>query len=112
MRLPGESSPFTGALVATSGKEVELECVAKGGNPPPGLQWYIAGKRWEGSTEEINQEMGETVSVVKFPVRQLDDKKEIRCEVIHEALDNGLTVSTSLDVQCKYFFFHLPMIHM
>ena len=88
--------------MATSGKEVELECVAKGGNPPPGLSWYIAGKRWEGSTEEINQETGETVSVVKFPVRQFDDKKEIRCEVVHEALDNGLTVTTNLDVQCKY----------
>jgi len=99
LRVPGDSSPFTGPLVATSGTEVEVECHATGGNPPPGLQWYLGGKRWEGSTEEINQETGATVSIVKFPVSRHDDKKEIRCEVVHEALTNILEVATNLDVQ-------------
>ena len=87
--------------MATSGSEVSVECVAKGGNPPPGLQWYLAGQRWEGSTEAINQEAGVTVSIVSFPVEKLDHKKEIRCEVVHEALKDSLEVATSLDVQCK-----------
>lgn len=87
--------------MATSGSEVEVECVASGGNPPPGLQWYVGGERWEGTTEAINQETGVTVSIVSFPVDQADHKKEIRCEVVHEALKDSLEVATSLDVQCK-----------
>ena len=103
LKLPGDSSPFTGPLVATSGSEVEVECSAQGGNPPPGLQWYLAGQRWEGSTEAINQETGVTVSTVSLPVEKLDHKKEIRCEVVHEALRENLDITTHLDVQCKYF---------
>ena len=87
--------------MATSGSEVEVECVASGGNPPPGLQWYVGGERWEGTTEAINQETGVTVSIVSFPVEQADHKKEIRCEVVHEALRDRLEVETDLDVQCK-----------
>ena len=87
--------------MATSGSEVEVECVASGGNPPPGLQWYVGGERWEGTTEAINQETGVTVSIVSFPVDQADHKKEIRCEVVHEALKESLEVATDLDVQCK-----------
>ena len=87
--------------MATSGSEVEVECVASGGNPPPGLQWYVGGERWEGTTEAINQETGVTVSIVSLPVDQADHKKEIRCEVVHEALKESLEVATDLDVQCK-----------
>ena len=81
--------------------------MARGGNPPPGLQWYVGGERWEGTTEAINQETGVTVSIVSFPVDQADHKKEIRCEVVHEALTNILEVATNLDVQCKYSHYHL-----
>ena len=87
--------------MATSGSEVEVECVARGGNPPPGLQWYVGGERWEGTTEAINQEAGVTVSIVSFPVEKVDHKKEIRCEVVHEALREDLQVSSHLEVQCK-----------
>ena len=87
--------------MATSGSEVEVECVANGGNPPPGLQWYIGGRRWEGNTEEINQETGVTVSRVKFPVTRGDDKKEVRCEVVHEALTDILEEKTNLEIHCK-----------
>ena len=75
--------------------------MARGGNPPPGLQWYVGGERWEGSTEAINQETGVTVSIVSFPVSQADHKKEIRCEVVHEALKDSLEAVAELDVQCK-----------
>lgn len=106
LRVPGESSPFTGPLVATSGSEVEVECVANGGNPPPGLQWYIGGRRWEGNTEEINQETGVTVSRVRLPVTRGDDKKEVRCEVVHEALTDILEEKTILEIH------YLPQVSM
>ena len=105
MRLPGDSSPFSGSLVATSGSEVEVECAAPGGNPPPGLQWYIGGKRWETEgdrrTEELDLRSGLTVSSLTLPVSRADNGKEIRCEVIHEALTTILEVSTALDIQCE-----------
>ena len=41
------------------------------------------------------------MSIVSFPVDQADHKKEIRCEVVHEALKDSLEVASSLDVQCK-----------
>ena len=87
--------------MATSGSEVEVECVANGGNPPPGLQWYIGGRRWEGNTEEINQEAGVTVSRVRLPVTRGDDKKEVRCEVVHEALTDILEEKKILEIHCK-----------
>ena len=80
---------------------MDIECVSAGGNPAPGLQWYLGGQRWEGSTEEVNQETGITVSMVKIPVTKMDHMKQIRCEVIHEALTHQLEAETSLNVQCK-----------
>ena len=106
MRLPGDSSPFSGSLEATSGSQVELECAVTGGNPPPGLQWYLGGQRWEEGDrviENVDQVTGITVSTVRLPVSRLDNDKEIRCEVIHEALTTILEVSTKLDIQCKYY---------
>ena len=90
--------------MATSGSEVEVECAAPGGNPPPGLQWYIGGKRWEEGdrrTEELDLRSGLTVSSLTLPVSRADNGKEIRCEVIHEALTTILEVSTALDIQCE-----------
>ena len=77
-----------------------------GGNPPPGLQWYLGGQRWEGGDrviENVDQVTGLTVSTVRLPVSRLDNDKEIRCEVIHEALTTILEVSTKLDIQCEYY---------
>lgn len=75
--------------------------MANGGNPPPGLQWYIGGQRWDGNTEEINEETGVTVSRVKLPVTRGDDEKEVKCEVVHEALTEYLEEKAALDVHCK-----------
>ena len=77
-----------------------------GGNPPPGLQWYLGGQRWEEGDrviENVDQVTGLTVSTVRLPVSRLDNDKEIRCEVIHEALTTILEVSTKLDIQCEYY---------
>jgi len=47
----------------------------------------------------VDQVTGLTVSTVRLPVSRLDNDKEIRCEVIHEALTTILEVSTKLDIQ-------------
>ena len=106
LRVPGDLSALTGASVAaTSGTEVDLECVATGGNPAPALQWYLGGERLETgetvATEVINDVTGETVSSVKIPVNKHQHGQEVRCEVIHEALVTPLETKSSLDIQCK-----------
>ena len=67
---------------------------------------YLGGQRWEEGDrviENVDQVTGITVSTVRLPVSRLDNDKEIRCEVIHEALTTILEVSTKLDIQCKYY---------
>ena len=90
--------------MATSGAGVEVECAVSGGNPPPGVQWYLRGQRWEEGDrviEQLDQTSGLTVSSVRLPVSRLDNGKEVRCEVIHEALTTIMEVSTTLDIQCE-----------
>ena len=80
-----------------------VECRSKGGNPPPALHWFIGGKRWRGDADEITEQDGvSTVSRVNVPVTKADNGKEVRCEVVHEALSSLLDTRTQLDVQCKY----------
>ena len=88
--------------MATSGAEVEVECAAEAGNPPPGLRWWLGGERWEaGVTTAEDLEDGTTVSRVRIPVSQADHGKAVRCEVVHEALTRSLEAETSLDIQCE-----------
>ena len=42
-----------------------------------------------------------TVSRVKLPVTRGDDKKEVRCKVVHEALTDILEEKTNLEIHCK-----------
>lgn len=95
--VPGEASVLRGPLVATSGQDLEVDCVAVGGNPAPRLLWYLGERRLEGRVEQ--EQDGRTLSRLRLPVSREDDGRVLKCEARHDALVGQLSTEAALTIQ-------------
>lgn len=99
LQKPDESSQLQAPLTGIAGKEVALQCIVVGGNPPPKLHWYVGETEVQGGLESENQEESSVTSTLYIPVKKEDQQKVVRCVVEHEALQTEMEAATKLDVQ-------------
>jgi len=99
LQNPEEASQLQAPLTGIAGKDVGVECIVKGGNPPPKLRWYLDSTEIDGGLESENQEEQTVTSIIHIPVRKEDQQKIIRCAVEHEALQTEMEAATELDIQ-------------
>jgi len=93
-----------GAISAPEGSEESLDCVAKGGNPPPKLKWYL-GEREMAEAQSGQNAAGDFVSTIHLSMTRGEHGKSVRCEAKHPALTKMVDVKSFLDIQCKYIFY-------
>ena len=95
-------------ITASAGDDLEMECIATGGNPPPTLRWYMDDLEIRsGHTQENSRPSGNTVrtwtsiSRLVLPVSKSDDGTTIRCKAEHPALQEPLSARKFLTIHCK-----------
>ena len=95
-------------IIASAGEDLEMECIATGGNPPPTLRWYANDQEIRsGHTQENSRPGGNSVrtwtsiSRLILPVSKTDDGTTIRCVAEHPALQEPLSAKKFLTIHCK-----------
>ena len=74
----------------SAGDDLGLECLARGGNPAPTLQWRLKGE--EVMSREVQEDhrgqdgRWESVSRLVLPVSREDNRGQVECIVTHPAL--------------------------
>jgi hypothetical protein len=89
------------AVTAAAGTELELECIARGGNPAPRLTWSVGGVEIAGTVAQEDRRVGRTWSSrsrLRLPVSRADHGGQIRCEADHDALDSPLLARVGLNI--------------
>ena len=89
------------AVTAAAGTELELECIARGGNPAPRLAWFVGGVEIAGTVAQEDRRVGRTWSSrsrLRLPVSRADHGGQVRCEADHDALDAPLLARVSLNI--------------
>jgi hypothetical protein len=89
------------AVTAAAGTELELECIARGGNPAPRLTWFVGGVEIAGTVAQEDRRVGRTWSSrsrLRLPVSRADHGGQVRCEADHDALDTPLLARVSLNI--------------
>ncbi len=89
------------AVTAAAGTELELECIARGGNPAPRLTWSVGGVEIAGTVAQEDRRVGRTWSSrsrLRLPVSRADHGGQVRCEADHDALDVPLLARVSLNI--------------
>jgi len=89
------------AVTAAAGTELELECIARGGNPAPRLTWSVGGVEISGTVAQEDRRVGRTWSSrsrLRLPVSRADHGGQVRCEADHDALDAPLLARVSLNI--------------
>ena len=120
--VSGESS-IGHEIVASAGEDLELECIATGGNPPAKLRWFTGdqeirtGHAQEDTRPPANDGNGigakirtwTSISRLNLPISKEDNNARIKCSADHPALKQALEAKTSLVIHCKFRpFFLLP----
>ena len=95
-------------IIASAGDDLEMECIATGGNPPPTLRWFADDVEIRtGHTQENSRPGGSkvrtwtSISRLVLPVSKSDDGATIRCEAEHPALQEPLSARKLLTIHCK-----------
>ena len=100
----GDSSDH---IIASAGDDLEMECIATGGNPPPTLRWFADNSEIRTGHTQENSRPGNSVrtwtsiSRLGLPVSKSDDGATIRCEAEHPALQEPLSARKFLTIHCK-----------
>lgn len=98
----------TNDIVAAAGEDLELECIATGGNPPAKLAWYANGQEITSGHVQEDKRQGESqrtwtsFSRLTLPVSKEDNGASISCVATHPALSKPLSAQKSLTIHCKY----------
>lgn len=100
-------------IIASAGDDLEMECIATGGNPPPTLRWFADDVEIRtGHTQENSRPGGSkvrtwtSISRLVLPVSKSDDGATIRCEAEHPALQEPLSARKLLTIHCKCVYAH------
>ena len=103
-------------IIASAGEDLEMECIATGGNPPPTLRWYAdaqeirTGHSQENSRPGNNVRTWTSISRLTLPVSKADDGATIRCEAEHPALQEPLSAEKSLTIHCKQSYNNIKVV--
>ena len=84
-----------------AGQILELRCEAQGGNPTPRLIWSINNVNTSTDSRVMIRSEGgikTTSSTLSLPVNKDDNLSEIKCIVVHEALQAKLESKLTLNV--------------
>ena len=98
-------------MSGSAGDDLALECVARGGNPAPTLQWRLKGE--EVMSREVQEDhrgqdgRWESVSRLVLPVSREDNRGQVECIVTHPALEKNIARSVTLNI----FFPPLVTVH-
>ena len=109
--VSGESS-IGHEIVASAGEDLELECIATGGNPPAKLRWFTGdqeirtGHAQEDTRPPANDGNGigakirtwTSISRLILPVNKGDNGAAVRCVAEHPALDRDLKAKKFLTI--------------
>jgi len=91
-------------IIASAGEDLEMECIATGGNPSPTLRWYAddqeirSGHTQENSRPSKKARTWTSISRLMLPVSKADDGATIRCEAEHPALQEALSARKLLTI--------------
>jgi hypothetical protein len=96
-------------ITAAAGEDLELECIATGGNPPAKLAWFTNGQEINsGHVQEDKRLQGDngirtwtSFSRLTLPVSKDDNGATISCVAKHPALEEPMTAQESLTIHCK-----------
>ena len=98
-------------IIASAGEDLEMECIATGGNPSPTLRWYAddieirSGHTQENSRPGKKARTWTSISRLMLPVSKADDGATIRCEAEHPALQEALSAEKLLTIHCKHYYY-------
>ena len=91
----------TSVVNGKAGQIIKLRCEAQGGNPTPRLIWSINSVNTSTDSRVMIRSEGgikTTSSTLSLPVNKDDNLSEIKCIVIHEALQAKLESKLTLNV--------------
>ena len=92
----------TGVLTGRAGEDLHLECVSAGGNPAPKLSWMVGDQPMPSKQAQENSRTADgswrVVSRLMLPVSRADHRAKVVCVAEHDALDQNLVASRSLDI--------------
>ena len=84
-------------------------CTTQGGNPLPTFTWFINQIPINGSFFTVSPNTSE----LRLPLEKRFHNQQLICQIDNQALDNPLTNSRTLNIQCKLdakkqsFFFQI-----
>jgi hypothetical protein len=76
-------------------------CTTQGGNPSPTFTWLINQIPINGSFSIVSPNTSE----LRLPLEKRFHNGQLTCQVNNQALDNPLSTSRTLNIQCKKFLF-------
>ena len=91
-----------------AGRQLEVECLGYGGNPPPHITWHKqhklqpAGSAALDSFTDMETGLVVTRSTLRLNITRQDHNKVLSCEVLHPALGLPLWVKSMINVGCMY----------
>ena len=102
VRAAPEQVQLVGEVGGVVGEELGVECVSRGGNPPPSLSYSLAGEAVSGGAEQRNVRLlnGGWESRLALPIlltRQQQDR-QLQCRADHQALTQPMETSATLDI--------------
>jgi hypothetical protein len=95
-------------IIASAGEDLEMECIATGGNPPSTLRWFADDQEIRTGHTQENSRPGNivrtwtSISRLVLPVSKSDDGATIRCVAEHPALQDPLSARKFLTIHCKH----------
>ena len=91
-----------------AGRQLEVECLSYGGNPPPHITWHKQDRLQPAAAAVLDSftdmETGLVVtrSTLSLNITRQDHNKVVSCEVLHPALSLPLWVKSMINVGCMY----------
>lgn len=93
--------------VRAGDSDFRLACTSEGGNPAPRLTWFRNNIQAEST--DVATSGGEVTSILTFVPRITDNNAVLTCEAVNQLMPRGLSVQTSLIVQCKQWLSFLVL---
>ena len=89
-----------------AGRQLEVECLGYGGNPPPQITWHKqdklqpAGAALLDSFTDMETGLVVSRSTISLDITRQDHNKVLSCELLHPALGLPLWVKAMINVGC------------
>ena len=84
------------------GNEYTVSCTSTGGSPPPSVLWY-RGQNQITTGIQTSTANSVTTTTLTFTATRAEHLAVFRCEADNGVLQNALTATLYVNVNCKYF---------